>query len=333
MAKDKKSYTIGFDLGGTKILATLFDSRFKVVAEIKAKSKPQKGERNFLKTLRKSFEYLIYQGGVGRSEIVGIGMGCPGLIDDKNGIVLVSPNLAFMKHFRLAAQVQKMTKLPVVIENDVNTGLFGEHQFGAAKGYSHALGIFIGTGIGGALLLNGQIYGGASGGAGEFGHLLLDPQGPACGCGRIGCFEALCSRLAIAGEAAGLAARQKAPRLLKTVGTDLLEIKSGQLQQAVRAGDQAIEALLRRKARSIGVVMANLVNVLNPELIVLGGGLVEAFPALITKEAAQAMRDQAMPILARDVRVVPARLGDRAIVMGAAKRAWDRFSPPLKKGD
>src|SRR5438045_2027436 len=101
---EKKPYVIGFDLGGTKILATLFDSAFRPVAEIKAKSKPQKGERHFLKTLKKSFEYLLQQGGVKRSEIVGIGMGCPGLIDERRGVVLLSPNLGFLRNFPLAAR-------------------------------------------------------------------------------------------------------------------------------------------------------------------------------------------------------------------------------------
>src|SRR4051812_14888132 len=104
--KNKTSYAIGFDLGGTKILATLFDQRFKVIAEIKARSKPQKGEKNFLKTIKKCYEYLLYQGGVARSEIAGIGLGCPGLIDEKRGIVTISPNISFLKNYPLAAKIQ-----------------------------------------------------------------------------------------------------------------------------------------------------------------------------------------------------------------------------------
>jgi glucokinase len=323
--KDKKQYVIGFDLGGTKILATLFDRRFRLVTEIKTRSKPQKGEKHFLNTLAECYETLLQQGRVHRSEIVGIGMGCPGLIDEKKGVVLASPNIAFMKNFRLADKIQKVTRLPVVLGNDVNIGLFGEHQFGAAKGYSQVVGIFIGTGIGGALIIDGRLYAGATGGAGEIGHMAVDPLGPLCGCGRRGCFEALCSRLAIATEAATLAARQQAPRLFDIAGTDILDIKSGQLAQAIRRGDKAVAELIRRKSQTIGLVMGNVVNLLNPELIVLGGGLVEAMPHLILKEATQAMQNQAMPGLARQVKVATARLGDRAIVMGAAKRAWDKF--------
>ena len=323
--KDKKSYVIGFDLGGTKVLATLFDRRFQRVAEVKAKSKPQKGEKHFLKTLRACFDELLFESGAKRSEILGIGVGSPGIINEKTGVVAVSPNISFMKNFPLARKIQKATGMPVVLGNDVNIGLFGEHQFGAAKGYSHVVGIFIGTGIGGGLILNGEIYGGAIGAAGEIGHMQLDPNGPLCGCGRYGCFEALCSRLSIATEAAVMAARQQAPYLLNTIGTNPLDIKSGELADAIRHGDRVIQDLIRRKAERIGVVMANVVNLLNPEMIVLGGGLVEALPGMLVRDSARAMQAQAMSALARNVKVVSARLGDHAIVMGAAKKAWDKF--------
>jgi glucokinase len=321
----KKPYVIGFDLGGTKVLGVLFDQKFRRLAEIKAKTKAQKGEKNFIKTLRQCFDELLYESDVRRSEIAGIGMGCPGVIEEKRGVVEVSPNIPFMRSYRLAAKLQKETDLPVVLGNDVNIGLFGEHQFGAAKGYSHVAGIFIGTGIGGALILNGQLYLGAGGAAGEVGHIQVDPEGPLCGCGRRGCFEALCSRLSIATEAAAMAARGQAPELLQSAGTDILDIRSGPIAQAIREGDRQLTELIRRKAQRIGGVMANIVNLLNPELIVLGGGLVEAMPSLIVKEAEHTMRERAMPALARQVDVAAARLGDYAIAMGAAKRAWDRF--------
>jgi glucokinase len=325
MSSDKKRYVIGYDLGGTKILAVLFDRHFRPLAEIKSKSKPQKGQHNFLKTLKKSYDYLLHEAGVKRSEIAGIGMGCPGLIDEARGLVLSSPNLGFMGNMPLSARVRQMTGLPVVLGNDVNIGLFGEHQFGAAKGYNHVIGIFIGTGIGGALIMNGELYAGVNGGAGEIGHIQIERDGPRCGCGRLGCFEALCSRLSIATEAAALAARQLAPTLRKLAGTDPLDIKSGQLAQAIRAGDRAVEDLLRRKSRVVGRVMADVVNLLNPEMVVLGGGLVEAIPRLIVQEATAEMRAQAMPGLVKNVKVAAAKLGDHAIVMGAAKRAWDKF--------
>jgi len=230
-----------------------------------------------------------------------------------------------LKNFPLAKRISRATGLPVTLGNDVQTGLYGEYQFGAARGYKNVIGIFMGTGIGGALILDGKPYRGTSGSAGEVGHIQLDPAGPACGCGQRGCLEAFAGRLAIASEAAILAARRKAPHLDKDTGTDIREIKSGALSRAIRAGDHAIEDLLRSKAKRVGLVMANLVNILNPDIIVLGGGVVEAMPSLIAGQAEKTMRRFALSTSAGHVKVAVAKLGDHSIVMGAARRARDVF--------
>jgi glucokinase len=140
--------------------------------------------------------------------------------------------------------------------------------------------------------------------------------------------EAVASRLAIASEAATLSARQLAPSLFRKAGTDLSDIRSGTLAKAIRSGDRMVELLVREKARIVGTVLGNLVNVLNPELIVLGGGLAEALSRYLVPEADKAMHETAMPALAKTVKVVPAKLGDFAVAMGAAKMAWDKFGPP-----
>lgn len=325
-----KNYLIGVDLGGTKILAAVYDDRFKLLAAVKAKTKPQKAEKYFLKTIRGCMENALKEASVDRSRVLAIGIGCPGIIDERTGTVIESANIRFLKHYPLAQRVSRMFQRPVYISNDVKTGLYGEHQLGAAKGCRHVIGIFIGTGIGGALILNNELYKGTSGGAGEIGHIFVDPFGPRCGCGQRGCFEALASRLAIATEAAGLTARQKAPHLFHLAGTDVAAMKSGALAKSIKAGDRAIQDLIRQKAQLVGTVMASLVNLLNPEMIVLGGGLVEAIPGLILREAERTMRARAMGPLARKVRVRVAKFGDYSITTGAAKRAWDMTE--LKRG-
>jgi glucokinase len=153
----------------------------------------------------------------------------------------------------------------------------------------------------------------------------MDTKGPACGCGGRGCLEAYAGRLAIAAEAAVLVARQEAPHLAQKAGTDIREIKSGALARAIRAGDDSIRDLLKAKARRVGMVMANLATFINPDMIVLGGGVVEAMPSLICREAEKTMRRQALPTSAKQVKVAVAKLGDHSIVMGAAKRADDLF--------
>jgi len=320
-----KKYSIGIDLGGTKILAALFDEKFRRQSEIKFKTKPEKGLNFLLRTLQKSVKDLLKEAEVKPAQIAGIGVGCPGIIDVKRGVVITSPNIGFLKNYPLGPKLSRLTGLPVVLGNDVKTGLYGEHQFGAAKGFSNVIGIFIGTGIGGALILNNEIYMGASGGAGEIGHMLVDPIGSFCGCGRRGCLEAMAGRVAIASEAAALAAKQQAPSIWKETEARVPAIKSSVLAKSVKARERSIEIMLKAKARLVGQIMADLVNVFNPAMIVLGGGLVEALPELIVREAERQMRLEAMPILAKTVKVVPARLKDHSVSMGAAKRAWDRY--------
>ena len=325
MANNKKKYTVGIDIGGTKILTCLLNKDFAIRAEIKAKTKPDKGERFFIKSIIDSIHFVLREAKIQPRDIIGIGIGCPGFIDPDKGVIAGSPNIPFLKNFPLAKRISKATGLPVVLGNDVQTGLYGEFQFGAARGHKNVVGIFMGTGIGGAMILDGRPYRGTSGSAGEVGHIQLDPGGPACGCGQHGCLEAFAGRLAISAEAATLAARRQAPHLAKEAGTDVRNIKSGALARAIRAGDDAIEDLLRSKAKKVGLVMANLVNILNPDMIVLGGGVVEAMPSIIVRQAEKTMRRYALPTSSQHVKVAVAKLGDHSIVMGAARRAKDLF--------
>jgi len=325
MAKKLANHTIGVDIGGTKILAVLLDDQFRVKSEIKLKTKPEHGDAYFLEALEDGIETLLQDTGLKREHIRAIGAGCAGFIHPTTGVVSRSANLPFLKNYPLAQKLSKIMRKPAFVGNDVHTGLYGEHQFGAAKDRQNVVGIFIGTGIGGSLILNGQTYTGASGMAGEVGHVLFDPNGPFCGCGKRGCMEAFAGRLAISSEAAAAAARQRAPHLAAQAGTDLRQIKSGMLAKAA-GQDKIIAEIIRAKARIVGGLMATLVNILNPEMIVLGGGVVQAMPRLIVPEAIKAMHEQAIPDAARRVKVVAAKLGDYAVAMGAAKRAWDKWS-------
>ncbi len=326
MGKKSKKYTIGIDIGGTKILAALLNEKFEILAENKLKTRPEKGFKRFLADIEDAVRQVVAEGGARRSQLLGVGVGCPGLIDAHRGYIAASPNIPFLKNVHFGRELSKYLDLPVTLGNDVQTGLYGEHQFGAAKGYENAVGIFMGTGIGGALILNGQLFRGSTGSAGEVGHIMIDPNGPMCGCGHRGCLEALAGRMAIAAEAALAVARQKAPNLADKAGSDIRLIKSGSMAKAIEAGDKAIEDLVRRKARLVGQVMANLVNIINPDVVVLGGGVVEAMGPLILREAEGAMRERSLGPSSRHAKVVAAKLKDYSIVMGAAKRAWDVFS-------
>ena len=316
-----KKYLIGLDIGGTKILAGLLRPNFSVMTTIKMKVEPNRGLSVFIKMLTTSVQDLLDDNGLTSKNVIAMGVGCPGIIDPGTGVVQVSQNLLFLKKCPLKSVLQKKLHISTTIENDVNAGLYGEQQLGAAKNAKHVLGVFLGTGVGGALIFDGKLYRGLTRAAGEIGHTFMSlPFGTE---GPLPTLENMTGRLALASEAGLLLMKQKAPRLFRDVGTDLKNLKSGAFARAIRAGDTEVKKLIQAKARVLGISMANAVNLLSPELIVLGGGLIEALGSLIIPEAEKTMRQFAMPDLVKPVKVRAAMLGDHAVMLGAAKLAFD----------
>lgn len=312
----KKHFYIGVDLGGTKMMVGLFSPKLKLLSTKKSKVLVEKGAKNFLDTLYDQVEKILAEAGGRLKDVKAIGMGCPGMIRFNEAFVDLSPNIPFLNQYPLGKKLKRLFGVPVIVENDANAGLYGEQQFGAARGYSNVAGIFLGTGVGGAFILDDKLYRGTTGGAGEIGHMIMDLAQQRT-------LENHVGRLAIASDAAVLAARQKAPHLFKLAGTDIRQMKSGVLRTAIRQGDQALEKLIMRKDYILGIAMANIVNLLNPELIVLGGGLIEALGNTVIVEARKIMKQYAMPPLVREVQVAPALLHDFAIIYGAAKLGFD----------
>ncbi len=204
-------------------------------------------------------------------------------------------------------------------------GLYGEQQFGAARNSRHAIGVFIGTGIGGALILNGELHRGASGIAGDIGHYLVQPLGTIGGPERQGVLDNVCSRTAIAAEAAVYASRQWAPNLLKMGGTDLAILRSKTLARAIKAGDKQIEQLVLSRSRLLGIVLSNLVDFINPDCVLLGGGLVEEMPGLVLKGVGKGIEEYSSAAAFKKLKIVTTKLREYAVATGAAKMAWDSF--------
>jgi glucokinase len=312
---------VGFDLGGTKMNSVLFDRKFEPLARRRKKTRGAEGATVGVERIRATIEKLLEEGNVTKDRLGGIGVGCPGPLDLDDGVILAAPNLGW-KDVPLKKILEKEFGCPVYICNDVDAGVYGEFRFGAATGARTTLGVFPGTGIGGGLVYEGKIFRGKKSSCLEIGHMPVVVDGAVCGCGRRGCLETVASRLALSAEIAKAAYRGQAPHILRVAGTDLANIRSGTIQEAIDAGDDIVEQILRDGAKYLGIALAGAVNLLAPDVIVLGGGLVEAMPSLYVEEVGKSLAKHVMPSYLKTYDLKVAKLGDDAGAMGAA--AWTK---------
>jgi glucokinase len=320
-SEQRKDCWIGFDLGGTKMIASVLDEQMKLLGRERKKTKGHEGMETVLERMVKTMRDALVDAKVDAGRLAGIGVGCPGPLDLEKGVVIDAPNLGW-KEVPLKAHLEKEFGCPAVIANDVDAGVFGEYRFGAARNARCAVGVFPGTGIGGGCVYEGQILRGRNRSCMEIGHVQVVPYGPLCGCGQRGCLETVAGRMAIAAEAAKAAYRGDAPHLMEIAGADLTKIRSGALAASIKAGEKVIEHIVREAAGRIGVAVASVVHLLAPDVVVLGGGLVEAMPELFVNGVAKTANKHVMPSYVDSFRVVPCQLGDDAVLLGAA--AWAR---------
>jgi glucokinase len=306
------------DLGGTKILAGIVDAEGRLLAEAKRATKASEGPDAVIRRMAQAARKAARQAGIDWSAIAGVGIGAPGPIDPESGMVYNPPNLPGWDEVALGPHLSEALGVPVYLENDVNLGTLGEYALGAGRDTKDMVGIFVGTGIGGGLILDGELRSGFRHAAGEIGHMIIFADGPVCGCGRRGCLESVASRTAIERDIRlGIAAGRKSivARLLREKG----RLTSGVIAQALRKGDPLTTEVVGRAQWYLGLMTASIVNLIDPELIVFGGGVVEAlgkdFLAPIRVTARQYYIQQAG---AERVRIVAAKLGDHAGVLGAA---------------
>ncbi|MFC1451758.1 ROK family protein [Verrucomicrobiota bacterium] len=316
-------FWVGFDLGGTKMQASVFNDKFKTVSRKRKKTRAKDDGYSGTDRIAATITQALEDAGIPGGRPAGIGIGCPGPLDLDAGVVLELPNLGWGRT-DLKKELEDYFGCPAYVINDVDAGVYGEYRFGAAKNARCAVGVFPGTGIGGGCVYQGSILRGKTTSCLEIGHCQVLPQGPLCGCGKRGCLEAVASRVAISAAAASAAFRGSAPALLKEAGTDLSNIRSSVLARSIQAGDAAVESIVRDAASWLGVGIGTVINLLAPDVVVLGGGLVEAMPKLFKEEVSRSAREQVMPALRDGFRLALAELGDDAAVMGAA--AWARQS-------
>ncbi len=301
---------IGLDIGGTKILGAIFDESGKIIKKVKKKTKAQEGIEQVIKQIYKVTDELLEE----KFDLLGIGAGSPGIILDES-VVAFSPNIPF-RDFDLGKKMKQRYKVPFVLGNDVNVGMFGEWKKANVKGAKNILGLFIGTGIGGAIIIDKKLYTG-QGGAAELGHIVVEPGGAKCGCGSLGCLEAYSSKTGIQNAIEDFLQDGEKSVLSQHIGENKAIFSSSDLKKAYDDKDAVAVKVMDQAVYYIGVATGSLINIFHPDLIIFGGGIIEAMgePMLLAiKEEAE---HHVMPTLFKDVRFDLSHLGDEAGIYGA----------------
>jgi glucokinase len=313
-------WVIGVDIGGTNLVvgAVRMDGG-RVVGDHSRPTDPSRGPdavvEDLVTMVAESREALLLA--EPGAEVVGVGIGAPGPLDTRNGIVLLTPNLGWV-NMPLRARIAEGVGLTAALDNDANCAVLGEAWVGAAKGARHVIGMTIGTGIGGGIVLDGQLHHGASDCAGEIGHITIDLDGRRCGCGNYGCLEAYASGPAIARRAVEQIESGAQSSLTAIVGGDLSQITAATVYAAAQQGDPVADEVVRTTARYLGAGLANLLNIFNPDLVVIVGGVTQAGEALFEPLRREVARRAFKPAV-QACAIVPGTLHGLAGVYGAAR--------------
>ena len=316
-SSEKKEYIVGVDLGGTKILAGVFKNNMECLGRAKFSTKPQRGEKEVVERVVRCVRDAVDECDLSLKQVKGVGVGAPGAVDSEVGRVIFAPNLGW-ENVPLKKQIEDELELPVFIENDCNSCMLGVYEVELDSKPNDVIGIFIGTGIGGGLIVNRKLYGGFNRTAAEIGHMVIEVEGPKCGCGNRGCIEALASRTAIFRRIQTAVKDGQKTVLTDMLGSDLKDMRSGDLRKAIRQGDKFVEKVVEEAAEYIGIATANLINIINPQTVVLGGGVIEALEDEIMSIIVETANDYAFAGSMKNVEIVASKLGDNAGITGAA---------------
>ncbi|NPV73142.1 MAG: ROK family protein [Pelotomaculum sp.] len=317
-------YVIGVDLGGTKIYTALAADDGRVLSEIKLPTEAGRGLQGVLDRIVHSVEQVRENVAVPPQKVLALALGAPGPLDTAGGVIHFAPNLRW-NNVPIRQILEERLSLPVLLDNDANLAALGEHVFGAGRGCGNMVYITVSTGVGGGLILGGKLYRGSSDGAGEIGHMTVLPDGPVCSCGNRGCLEAMASGTAIARAAAELVASGGGRKILAAAGGDPGRINAAAVAAAAAGGDPEAAAIIDRAAGYLGIGVASILNLLNPAMVVLGGGVM-AIGEPVWKGVRREVQARALEAARSRARLVPAELGGRAGVMGAIALALQEIA-------
>lgn len=311
-----KKYRIGVDVGGTNVKIALVDLDGKIAYSNTVPTRAEMGYEAGVNNIKQAIKDIMQESNQSSKTIEAIGFGLPGQIDYKEGVVKNLPNIPGWVDIPLSKIIEDEFQIPTKLDNDVRCAALGELNFGAGKGCENLICITVGTGIGSGIILNGKLVRGAANAAGEIGHIKMQMNGgPLCGCGDYGCFEAFASGPAIVTMAKEYISGGKSAKY-KEMATDGI-ITPYIVAQAALQGDTVSIQIFKQIGKIIGIGLASVVNLLNPEKIIIGGGVADAGEILL-EPIRQTIQDRAMPIQASSVKVVPAQLANAAGVIGAS---------------
>lgn len=315
--------TIGIDIGGTAIKIAVLWNDGRVVRSDRIPTEVAAGPEPALRRIVACVESLLAAESMRPAEMRAIGIDSAGIVDTARNLVLDAPNLRGWQGYPLAAGIGEHFGVPAFLENDVNAMAFGEYSCGAGRGVRSLVCLTLGTGVGGGIVLDGRLVRGAHGAAGEIGHMSLDRNGPRCACRSYGCLERYVGAQYLVARAVEFLARDARPSRLRDIAPGQMHARD--VGEAAAAGDTIAREVLEETGRWLGVGLANVVNILDPDVIVIGGGVSRAGAPLFAA-ARQMVRERAMSVPAAAVQIVPAALGDDAAVVGAALLAQARLA-------
>ena len=311
----------GVDLGGTSMIAVIADPRGKILGSSDCDTNRSLKPSQLIDQIADEVLKAAKDAGVKPGKIHALGIGAPGAVDPKEGIVVKAPNLGWTD-VPLAKQLKKRIGCDVALGNDVQVAIVGEHAFGVARGLDRVVGIWVGTGIGGGLIIDGKLSRGARGAAGEIGHTVMKEDGPQCGCGRRGCVEALVSRTAMERDVRAAGDKSLALQIMKDKNKP--RMTSSVIKKALDAGDPVMTDVVSRAQHYLGLLAGNLVNTLDPEMVVMGGGVAQRLGEDFVAPIREVARSRFLrPDPDGEVRIEAATLGDYSGALGSVALARD----------
>ncbi|VYU13250.1 ROK family protein [Clostridium tertium] len=307
-----KKYVVGVDLGGTKIYTALVDLDGNMIKEITIKTEAHKGDKAVLEKLISTIDTVLE--GTDINEVKAIGVGSPGPLDIKKGLIVYTPNLPF-KNFNIVQPIKEKYNIPTYLDNDANAATLGEFMFGAGKGSRNMVYVTVSTGIGGGAIINGSLFRGSTANALEIGHTTVMKGGPRCGCGNTGCAEALASGTAIMKRG-----REAVASKVETSLKNYDEVTTKEVFIEAEKGDKVSQDILNDALSYLGITIANIANSFDPDKIVIGGGVSQA-GNIVFEKIDYEMERRCLKIIYDNCKIEKAVLGGKAGVLGAAALA------------